>query len=181
VRRLILFRHAKAANRALGSVDAERPLEARGRRDAEVSGRWMAAAGLAPQLVLVSPSARTRETWDAVEACFPTARVEFLNELYDAAPADIEAAMAGPGRRAECVLVVGHNPGMQELAVNLLVEGMAACEEIEKVAGGFPTATVAVIDLADNGQTHLAALFSPRRDSPPPYVEAWDEEPGAKP
>jgi phosphohistidine phosphatase len=180
VRRLILFRHAKAAHRALGGVDAERPLEPRGRRDAEVSGRWMATAGLFPDLVLVSPSARTRETWGAVAACFPTAPVEFLDELYDATPEDIETAIAAPARRAECVLVVGHNPGMQELAVNLLVEGMASCDEVEKVAGGFPTSTVAVIDLAENGRTHLAALFNPRRDSPPPYVEVWDEEPGAK-
>jgi len=181
VRRLILFRHAKAANRALGGVDAERPLEARGRRDAEVSGLWMATAGLVPDVVLVSPSARTRETWSAVEACFPSTRVEFLDELYDAAPEDIEAAIAGPARSAQCMLIVGHNPGMQELAINLLVEGMASCDEIEKVSAGFPTATVAVIDLAEDGRTHLGAMFNPRRDSPPPFVEAWDEEPGAKP
>jgi phosphohistidine phosphatase len=179
VRRLILFRHAKATHRSGGVTDLDRPLEPVGRRDAEVSGRWMAATGYAPDLVLVSPSARTRETWDEVKDYFPSARVEVLEGLYDATPEDIEAAVAGPAKGAQDVLVIGHNPGMHELAVSLLADGGAASDDIEKVAGGFPTSTIAVIELADGGATRLEALFNPRRDTPPPYMEAWDEEPGA--
>jgi phosphohistidine phosphatase len=178
VRRLILFRHAKAAHRARGGSDQERPLEPVGRRDAEISGRWMAATGFAPDLVLVSPSARTRETWDEVKTYFPRAKVQFLDDLYDATPEDIETAMAGPARGAQDVLVIGHNPGMQELAMNLLVEGGASNDEVEKVAGGFPTSTVAVIAMNESG-ARLEALFCPRRDALPPYVEAWDGESGA--
>jgi phosphohistidine phosphatase len=178
VRRLILFRHAKAAHRARGGSDHDRPLEPVGRREAEISGRWMAATGFAPDLVLVSPSARTRETWDEVKSYFPRAKVEILDGLYDATPEDIEIAMASPARGAQDVLVIGHNPGMQELAMNLLVEGGASSDEVEKVAGGFPTSTVAVIAMSE-GAARLEALFCPRRDTLPPYVEAWDEEPGA--
>ncbi|HSZ50976.1 MAG TPA: histidine phosphatase family protein [Caulobacteraceae bacterium] len=179
MRRLILFRHAKAAHRTRGGSDLERPLEAVGRRDAEISGRWMAATGFAPDLVLVSPSARTRETWDEVKSHFPRAKVEVLEGLYEATPEDIEIAMAGPTREAQDVLVIGHNPGMQELAMNLLSEGGASGEDVEKVASGFPTSTVAVIEMRDGGGARLEALFNPRRDTPPPYVEAWDEESGA--
>lgn len=179
MRRLILFRHAKAAHRARGGSDLDRPLEPVGRRDAEISGRWMAATGFAPDLVLVSPSARTRETWDEVKHHFPRARVELLDGLYEATPEDIEIAMAGPMRDAQDVLVIGHNPGMQELAMNLLSEGGACNEDVEKVAGGFPTSTVAVIEMCEEGKARLEALFNPRRDTLPPYVEAWDEESGA--
>ncbi|HEX4742539.1 MAG TPA: histidine phosphatase family protein [Caulobacteraceae bacterium] len=179
MRRLILFRHAKAAHRARGGTDRDRPLEPVGQREAEISGRWMAATGLAPDLVLVSPSARTVQTWDEVKTHFPRAKVEVLDDLYDATPEDIEMAIAGPTRAAQDVLLIGHNPGMQELAMNLLVEGGASSDEVEKVAGGFPTSTVAVIAMGEGGAARLEAMFNPRRDTPPPYVEAWDEEPGA--
>jgi phosphohistidine phosphatase len=179
LRRLILFRHAKAAHRARGGTDRDRPLEAVGRREAGLTGRWMAATGFAPDLVLVSPSARTVQTWDEVKDHFPRAKVEVLDDLYDATPEDIELAIAGPARGAQDVLVVGHNPGMQELAMNLLIEGGASGDEVEKVAGGFPTSTVAVIAVGESGGARLEALFCPRRDAIPPYVEAWDEEPGA--
>jgi phosphohistidine phosphatase len=178
VRRLILFRHAKAAGRAVGVSDTARPLDARGRVDAAASGRWMAARGLAPQVVLVSPSLRTRQTWDCVRDLFPDARVEFLDALYDAMPEDIEESLCACAGDAEVVLVIGHNPGLQELAVTYLADGLATAEEVEKVSGGFPTATVAVFEIAAEGRAALEALFNPRRDTPPPFVEVWDDDPG---
>jgi phosphohistidine phosphatase len=180
VRRLILFRHAKAAGRAVGQTDAERPLDARGCDDARLSGRWMAACGIVPDLVLISPSARTMQTWDCVEGFLPTSRIQVCDALYDAAPEDIEAALveAGAGAGADTVLVIGHNPGLQELAVNLLSDGRARHEDLEKVASGFPTSTVAVLTIGQDGAAALEALFNPRRDTPPPFVESWDDDHG---
>jgi phosphohistidine phosphatase len=181
VRRIILFRHAKAAGRAMGGSDSDRPLDERGRADAALSGRWMASRGLTPEVVLVSSSLRTRQTWDCIEALFPGARVEVLDDLYDAGPEDIEATLGSAAPEAAEVMVIGHNPGLQELAVDLLAEGVATAEDVEKVAGGFPTATVAVFDIDAEGGATLKSLFNPRRDSAPPFVETWDDEPEPKP
>ncbi len=181
MRRLILFRHARAASRAVGESDVARPLDAAGRVDAAASGRWMAAHGLTPDVVLVSPSVRTRQTWDCVEEQFPGARVEVIDQLYEASPEDIESSLAESSAEADVILVIGHNPGLQELAVEFLAGGRASAEDVEMVAAGFPTATVAVFDVAVDGRTALAALFNPRRDSPPPFVEAWDDDLGNGP
>ncbi len=175
MRRLILFRHARAAGRAIGLPDQARPLDAGGRRDAAASGRWMAALGFAPDVVLVSPSVRTRETWDCIKSLFPGARVDVVEALYDAGPEDIAASLATV-ESAGVVLVIGHNPGLQELAVEFLASGMASALDVEKVAGGFPTATVAVFDIAADGRAGLEALFNPTRDTPPPFVEFWDDD-----
>ncbi len=179
MRRLILFRHARAAGRAVGVSDQARPLDPEGRIDAAASGRWMAAYGLKPDLVLVSPSVRTRETWDCVQAQFPGVRVEVVDQLYQATPEDIVASLGETAADAEVVLVIGHNPALQELAVDYLAGGRASAEDVEKVAGGFPTATVAVFDLTDDGRAALCALFNPRRDTPPPFFEAWDDDAGS--
>jgi phosphohistidine phosphatase len=179
VRRLILFRHARAAGRAVGITDQARPLDAEGRLDAAASGRWMAAHGLNPDVVLVSPSLRTRQTWDCVQALFPGARVEFPDQLYQGGPEDIEASLGATAADAEVVLVIGHNPGLQELAVDFLAGGTASADDVDKVSGGFPTATVAVFDVGDDGRATLGALFNPRRDSPPPFVEVWDDDAGS--
>jgi phosphohistidine phosphatase len=179
VRRLILFRHARASGRTVGESDASRPLDAEGRVDAAASGRWMAAQGLNPDVVLVSPSVRTRQTWDCVQAEFPGARVEILDELYEAGPEEIEASLGSTAAGAEVVLVIGHNPGLQELAVDYLADGLASADDVEKVSAGFPTATVAVFDVAADGRAALGALFNPRRNPPSPLSDFCDDDQGS--
>lgn len=177
MRRLILFRHAKAVRRASGGDDAARPLDASGRTDASLSGRWMAAEGQIPDIVLSSPSARTIQTWDCVARYFPKARLVVRDSLYEALPEDIEAEIAALASQTDVMLVIGHNPGMQELAVKLLAQSGAGAGEIETVAGGFPTSTVAVFDTSADGVALLTSMFNPRRDTPPPFIETWDEDP----
>jgi phosphohistidine phosphatase len=177
VRRLILFRHAKAVGRVDAGGDLERPLEARGRADAGAAGYWLRSRGFSPDLVLVSPSLRTRETWTCVSQDFPDARVEIVEELYNATPEELEASLGAWGAEADAVMLVAHNPGLQELAVDLLTASGATSEEIEAVAGGFPTSTVAVFDLTDGG-ARLDRLFNPRRTFAPPFAETWDDDAG---
>jgi phosphohistidine phosphatase len=180
MRRLILFRHAKAEARAAGAGDAERPLEAGGRVDAAAAGRWLVAEGFAADVVLVSPALRTRQTWACVAELFPAARLVIEDTLYDAMPEDILAAVDTEAPGAETLMVIGHNPGLQELAITLLSESAAASRDADLISVGFPTATLAVLDMRDPGGAHLEGLFNPRH-APPPFVETWDEHEGDAP
>src|SRR5262245_19513006 len=113
MRTLILLRHAKAVRAHEAPDDKSRALTGRGRREAAEAGVAMAAAGLAPILALISTATRTRET-----AAFGLHdfRLEqrFEDALYHAAPEGIWDAFAASD--AESVVVVGHNPGIGELA-----------------------------------------------------------------
>jgi len=175
MRRLILFRHAKAAPRQPGAGDPDRALTPSGREDAAVSGRWMIQNGYAPDLVLISPSLRTRETWDGVKDLTPASRAVLEDDLYDASPEDIIAVIERVAAESETVMVVAHNPGLQEVAVRLLSE--ASSSDADMIATGFPTATVAVLDMSAATGARLENLFNPRY-APPPFVETWDESQG---
>jgi phosphohistidine phosphatase len=175
MRRLILFRHAKASPRKSGAADPDRALTPSGRADAAVSGRWLVQNGYEPDLVLVSSSVRTRETWDCVKDLLPASRMVLEDSLYDALPEEIIAVIEPVAAGADTVMVVAHNPGLQEVAVKLLSE--AAAPDADLIATGFPTATVAVLDMTHASGPRLENLFNPRH-APPPFVEAWDDSQG---
>jgi phosphohistidine phosphatase len=163
MRRLILFRHAKAEPRGPGQDDFDRPLAPRGHQDAALVGEALAAEGIAPDLVLVSPARRTTETWISARAPFPApARVELVRDLYDAAPEAIRAAIDAAADRGDTVMVIGHNPGLHEVAVDLLIDAAASAAEIEPVAARFPTATAAVYAIDEAGRARLDGLYLAR-------------------
>ncbi|MCI2394417.1 histidine phosphatase family protein [Aliiroseovarius sediminis] len=118
---LILTRHAKSSWSHAGLDDHDRPLNKRGRASAKAIGRWLAAHGYAPDTVLCSDAARTRETWALIADKFIGAPgAEYLEELYLADPATMLAAL----RRAEgkVVMMLGHNPGCAFTARRLSAE-----------------------------------------------------------
>ena len=162
MRRLILFRHAKTEARSEAGDDFSRRLTERGRGESALMGRVLEDAGYAPDLVLVSPAARARETWDGMAPAFPKARCELRKALYEAAPDEIEEEMAQGVAGADTVMVVAHNPGLQELAVSLLEGGSGAHQDIERLSAGFPTAAAAVFSLDEAGRAHLEALLLAR-------------------
>jgi phosphohistidine phosphatase len=162
MRRLILFRHAKAEARAAGGEDIDRPLTARGRRDAAIVSRAMAGAGIAPDLTLLSPSARTLETWRCAEDAFGAAPTQVRDGLYNATPEEVAGEIDVGTEGAVTLVVVGHNPSLQELAAHLLAERAGSAEAVERVASGFPTATAAVLGFDDAGRASLEALFLAR-------------------
>jgi phosphohistidine phosphatase len=180
MRRLILFRHARAEARAPTGGDADRPLDAVGRAEAVLAGRWLAAGDFACDVVLVSASARTRQTWDCVENLLPRPRLAVLDSLYDAMPEDILDEIESAGRDVASVMVIAHNPGLQEVAVGLLSQNPAAAEGAEMLAAGFPTAGVAVLDMRDPKGAALEALFNPGRPGTS-FVQGWDDEPRGPP
>ncbi len=144
MRRLILFRHGKAEAGSAGGGDVNRPLARRGREDAAIMGRLLAGQGLAPDLGLVSSALRARQTWDCARAAFPHARVQVVPGLYEASAEAVMAQVEAADGSAATIMVVGHNPGLQELAVSLVVEAGGAASDIARVAGKFPTASMVI-------------------------------------
>jgi phosphohistidine phosphatase len=167
MRRLILFRHAKTEARLAGQDDRDRPLTERGRADAELMGRMAAERGLVPDLVLLSPSRRTLETWQYAGAHLPGAAKEVHEAIYDATADELAAELDGARDRADTVMIIGHNPGLQELAVNLLIESGAGACDVERLAARFPTSTLAVFQIDADGKAGFDGVFYPRDVSGP--------------
>ena len=162
MRRLILFRHAKAAPRAPSGEDIDRPLDEQGLHDAALMGRVLADEGYCPDLALVSSSRRTRETWEQLSTAFPGVKSVVCDGLYNATAEEILAEIDAEADGAGTVLVVAHNPGLHELAIELLVEGAASATEIDRVAAHFPTSTAAAFRLDEAGRASPDGLFKAR-------------------
>lgn len=114
---LILMRHAKSDWGTPGQDDIDRPLNARGRREASHLGHWLAESGYRPETALVSAARRTMETWELAARSLPGVPTVVRRGLYLAGPDAILAAVRQ--RRETFVLVVGHNPGIGECAALL--------------------------------------------------------------
>ena len=141
---LVLLRHAKAATNSDTGEDFDRPLAPRGRQDAPVVGKALAAAGADPQLVLVSAAKRTRETWALVAANFPNAKVEFRDDLYLGEAELLFKVAESAG--VERVMVIAHNPGLHELA-SRMAPRMNALESMLRAK--YPTAAGAIFERKD--------------------------------
>ena len=138
----------------MGSSDKARTLAARGRRDAPTIGRWLAEQGIEPDLVVISPAKRTRQTWElALPETGGTPPSTIDARVYENSIEDLLAVIQEAGPDVTTLALVGHNPSMEELAVTLDDGGGSASrDELRK---GFPTSGVAVLaipsDWADVG------------------------------
>ena len=145
-RRLLLLRHAKSAWPDM--ADAERPLNDRGRRDAPVMGRWLRDRGYVPGVVLCSPARRTRDTWALLAGelgAEPPVRYE--QRIYEATALSLLHLLREAGSDNQTVLLIGHNPGIAELAVGLAQRRDGAeVEPLDQARGKFPTAAIAVLE-----------------------------------
>lgn len=149
---LILLRHAKAEPEQL-FPDRDRPLTPRGRDAALQAGRRLAALNVQPNVALVSTARRTRETWEQVQPSLPRLEAKFVDALYMASPETLwrEAQAATTG---SC-LVIGHNPGLHELAQHLVAQSYDESAQARMLRERFPTAALAIFDLS--GDTLAAA------------------------
>lgn len=148
MRRLLIFRHAKAEKSFPGASDIDRVLAPEGRTDAAAMGVYMAKHGFRPDRALVSPSARTRQTWDALRPAFGTAAPpdDIVDHIYDAAASALSSVVAAAPDGARTLMLIGHNPGLHELATLLLATG--DIETRERLRENLPTSGLAVIDFA---------------------------------
>ncbi len=162
--RLILLRHGSAEAESPTERDIDRNLTENGRRDAALVARALAEANLTPDLVLVSPAARTVQTWQAVQPFLLAARCQVEPSLYAIASTEILALAKSQGGGARAVMVIGHNPALGQLAAWLANEGPAPAEVRLRLAQGFPTAAAAVIDFKPRG----FAFYSPQALGPQP-------------
>jgi phosphohistidine phosphatase len=142
VKTLWLLRHAKASPGADGLPDRDRPLNARGREAAARMGHHLAGRGVRPDVVLCSPAVRTRETLELVaQPLGAELDVEFDAELYLASERELEARIEQVSDGAASVMLVGHNPGLGELAAQLA--GRGERRAIEALREKFPTGALA--------------------------------------
>ncbi|MER6109249.1 SixA phosphatase family protein [Streptomyces hirsutus] len=166
-RRLVVLRHAKSAWPE-GVPDRDRPLAARGERDAPAAGRAIADTVGPPGLALCSTAVRARRTWElaAAEWDMPPP-VRYESRLYAAGVPALLAVVREAPAEVGTLLLIGHNPGLADLVLTLAGDG--ADDTLDRVRTKFPTSAVAVLswrgadwsDLAP-GAALLTAMTVPR-------------------
>ncbi|MCI4568085.1 histidine phosphatase family protein [Lysobacter sp. CFH 32150] len=158
MRELILLRHAHAEPASAGQADIDRPLSPEGLAEAEAAGRWLRDKGLVPDQVLCSPARRARETLEAVLAAIGYVDQRLEPVIYDATPGTL-ATLADAHREVERLLLVGHNPGFEQLAA-LMHSGQSGDYR------GMPPGGIAVLSLPataaiEPGIAQLSAFWWP--------------------
>lgn len=145
MRRLMLLRHAKA-ERPEGVTDHDRPLAARGQRESEAMGIYMAEQGLVPDLAIVSTARRTQETWLRVLPAFAT-KIPLRNDvnLYEASIEEVIGIIGKTESSVNVLMLVGHNPAIAEVAL-ALVRKKHPSSALSELQQDYPTAGLAIID-----------------------------------
>jgi phosphohistidine phosphatase len=143
LRRLVVLRHAKSA-RPEGVDDHQRPLAPRGIRDAPAAGRALAEADCLPDLALCSTAVRAFQTWELASAqCGTPPPVRHDPRLYGADAGELLGVVHEVPPEVETLLLVGHNPGLEDLVLELAGDGLD--DAIEEVRTKFPTSAIAVL------------------------------------
>lgn len=161
-----LLRHAKAVEER--SRDFDRALDPRGVRAATLVGVYLAQRGRLPELVLCSAARRTRQTWERVAAVWDAPpSVLFERELYLASAEGLLARLRELDPSVGRALVVGHNPGIEDLALALAGTGDRGA--LARMSDKFPTAALATLVAPIEkwselgvGDASLAAFLIPR-------------------
>lgn len=157
MRELLLLRHAEAMSAGPDTRDVERPLSVHGEHQARAAGAWLAGQA-APDAMLCSPARRAQMTFDALAKSLSVRGPLFLPGIYGATPGDLLTLIEAHAPDAHRILLIGHNPGLEQLLA-LLTEGRSA------EARGLSPATLAWIesagDVLEPGCGRLRALWSP--------------------
>jgi phosphohistidine phosphatase len=161
VKRLFLLRHAKSSWDDAALADRDRPLAPRGRRAVKVMAKHLRDEEISPSLVLCSSARRTRETLEGVA---PSGEVQIEDELYGASETDLLGRLQRVPDAVESVMLIGHNPAMQELALSLAAGG----DRRGDVESKFPTGALATLTVPDDwdelraGSAELVAFVTPK-------------------
>lgn len=169
MKRLGLFRHAKSDWHDAVARDFDRPLNGRGRKGAAVMGQHIIDHGIRWQRILASPAVRVAQTIElAARAVNRTIPVEWDRRIYLASSATLADVLREQPDGVSSVLMVGHNPGLEDLIFDLVPDD-GTCPLRAIVEEKFPTAAYAVLDLdiehwgdLDEGCAKLIHLMCPR-------------------
>ncbi|MEW2303632.1 histidine phosphatase family protein [Streptomyces sp. NPDC006655] len=143
LRRLVVLRHAKSSWPE-GVPDELRPLAARGRRDAPAAGRALAASDCLPDLAICSTAVRARQTWDLAAGQWGTPPpVRYDSRVYAADVPELLEVVREVPAEVETLLLVGHNPGLEDLVLELAGGGLD--DALDQVRAKFPTSALAVL------------------------------------
>lgn len=144
MRRLYLLRHAKSSWELAGELDWERSLLPRGIDDSKAIAQLMISNAIEPYYVICSSARRTKQTLATIREAIPeSARIVIADEAYQASTDDLLELIRSAPTGAEQVMLIGHNPSIHDLAVDLASDGPA----LEQTAGKFPTAALAELEL----------------------------------
>jgi phosphohistidine phosphatase len=153
VRTLTLLRHGKSSWSDPAVADIDRPLAPRGKRAARLIAKYMRKKKIRPALVLSSPSRRTRQTLEGIESSLGKgSRVEFAPELYAAAEEELLERLRAVPDSAESVMLIGHNPGLHDLARALASRGV----DLPRLDEKFPTGALATLVIDSDTWATLA-------------------------
>ena len=160
-----MLRHAKSSWKDPSLADHDRPLSGRGKRAGMAIARHLREQGIDPKLVLCSSARRARQTLELIEPALGRQSVQVEDELYGASAAWLLERLRVVPERATTVMLIGHNPGLQELVVDLARRG----PQRHEVELKFPTAALATLALGgthwaelDPGRAELVAFVRPR-------------------
>lgn len=176
VKTLFLLRHAKTLPADEGGRDRDRALTAEGLEDARALGRLVNRRGWRPDLALCSPAARTRQTWEALD--LRAGNVLYPEKLYTGGRGEMLHLIQNAGDEAAALMIVGHNPGLYELAAMLAEFGEEPLAA--RLSGGYAPGTLAVFECPAAGWGHirpggnrLAGLFEPLDYNGPATPARW--------
>lgn len=166
---LLILRHAKAGSDKPGLSDIDRPLAPRGRAAAPAMGHFIAAHAMEPDLILCSTAKRTRETLALIHPeLLSKPEVVLSEELYLAESEQIRGVIRANSKGCKRIMIIGHNPGLQELVLELAGAGRRS--DLAAVRTKFPTAGLAVLNFTATRwedatpKTGILRLFmTPRR------------------
>jgi phosphohistidine phosphatase len=164
MRTLYLLRHAKSSWDDPALPDLERPLAPRGLRDAKRIAKHIGRLGITPALVLCSSAVRTQETLNLVRPALAETAVQVEEQLYGASSATLLERIRSLPEEVGSVLLIGHNPGLQDLALVLASSGT----ELDRLEAKFPTAALATLTLGhwstlSPGDAKLVAYVVPKQ------------------
>jgi phosphohistidine phosphatase len=162
MKQLLLLRHAKSSWDDPGLADLERPLAPRGRRGSKLIAEHLRAQRIKPQLVLCSSSRRTRETLERIGLDDSDQRID--DDLYAASADQLLGVLTGLADDIDSAMLIGHNPGLQDLALRLAGSG----PEVTRLRRKFPTAALATLEFEGGwhelapGSAELVAFVRPK-------------------
>ena len=164
MKRLYILRHGKSSWEDPALADHERPLAKRGQRASEAIAKHLRREGAIPELVLCSSAIRTLETLERIEPELEGAKVRIETRVYEASAGELLALLRELPDDVGSAMLIGHNPGLEDLIAGLASPG----PELDRVREKFPTAALATLEFEGRwselgeGSAKLVAFVKPR-------------------